>query len=465
MIHHFAGSISSPKAKILDGDRIAICCAAVTTPKDELYWPAAEPKSHSSGKVYDSLFVRHWDTWKTKNHNALWYGQIEKKHGKWSLEAPFNNLLAGTKLECPVGPFGGAGDFDIGANGIAFVAKDPEINPARYTKSDVYYVPLKAFNDKPTTPKIVETGDLLGYSNSPTFAHDGKQLVFLKMKHKQYESDKNRLVLVPDVNEPSKSSEFYKTEDGKGGWDRKPDSLAWSADDSELYVAAEDQGTVTLFKLPSCPTKATELPTAIFGENSVSDTRVLGKGKALFLSTTSHVDSSRYVTLNPDTKEVTDISSSSKHGKSFGLNKSQSTSYWFKGSKGYDINALVVLPSDFDESKKYPLAFLVHGGPQGAWTTDWSTRWNPAIYAEQGYIAVCPNPVGSTGYGQAHTDAIKEDWGGSPYDDLVKCFEYLEKEVPYIDTDRAVALGASYGGYMMSKYLETQRTRQKLISG
>jgi dipeptidyl aminopeptidase/acylaminoacyl peptidase len=109
-------------------------------------------------------------------------------------------------------------------------------------------------------------------------------------------------------------------------------------------------------------------------------------------------------------------------------------------------------PSHFDKAKKYPLAFLIHGGPQSAWTDDWSTRWNPAIFAEQGYVVVCPNPTGSTGYGQDFTDAIANNWGGDPYEDLVKCFEHIEKNVEYVDTNRAVALGGSYGGYMISKF-------------
>jgi len=107
-------------------------------------------------------------------------------------------------------------------------------------------------------------------------------------------------------------------------------------------------------------------------------------------------------------------------------------------------------PSTFNPAFKYPLAYIVHGGPQGAWTDGWSTRWNPAVFAEQGYVVVCPNPTGSTGYGQAFTDAIEKQWGGLPYEDLVKGFEWIEKNMKYVDTSRAVALGASYGGYMMN---------------
>ncbi|KAL8666649.1 MAG: hypothetical protein Q9202_001187 [Teloschistes flavicans] len=98
----------------------------------------------------------------------------------------------------------------------------------------------------------------------------------------------------------------------------------------------------------------------------------------------------------------------------------------------------------------YLIYHLLVTGQKGAWTRSWSTRWNPAVFAEQGYVVICPNPTGSTGYGQAFVDAIGGSWGGLPYDDLVKGFDYIKETLPYVDTDRAVALGASYGGYMMN---------------
>jgi dipeptidyl aminopeptidase/acylaminoacyl peptidase len=114
------------------------------------------------------------------------------------------------------------------------------------------------------------------------------------------------------------------------------------------------------------------------------------------------------------------------------------------------VHAWVVKPSNFSSDKKYPLAYLIHGGPQGAWEDSWSTRWNPAVFAEQGYVVICPNPTGSTSYGQAFTDAIQGQWGGLPYEDIVLGFDWIKKNVKYADTERAVALGASYGGYMMN---------------
>lgn len=143
--------------------------------------------------------------------------------------------------------------------------------------------------------------------------------------------------------------------------------------------------------------------------------------------------------------------SSSKDGSSLGLKPSQVSSIWFPASDpsvNKEVHAWVTKPSNFSASKKYPLAMLIHGGPQGSWADSWSTRWNPAVFAEQGYIVVAPNPTGSTGYGQAFTDAIRRDWGGAPYQDIVNCFEHVSKHMPEVEVSRAVMLGASYGGYM-----------------
>ncbi|KAJ4003321.1 hypothetical protein NW752_011773 [Fusarium irregulare] len=451
MIQYFPGGISDPKVKILSEDKVLVVCSSLTTPKGDMYWQAAQPKTYTSAKIYTGLFVRHWDKWTTENRNSLWYGVLSKKDDKWKLEnSSLTNLLEGTQLSCPVAPFGGAGDFDICENGIAFVSKDPDLNPARYTKTDLYYVPIKSWTEKAPKPQIIKTGRLRGYSSTPVFSNDGKKLAFARMKSQQYESDKSRLLLIPDVTDLSNVQEFYQTDDDEGGWDLRPDWVIWKRDDKELYVAAEKHGRSMLWKLPADTLKARDLPEPIHEDGSVLVAHTLAKSDSLLITTRSRVESSSYGILDPESKSVKVISASSKNGKTFGLSKSQATEIWYPGSAGYDNHALVMLPSDFDKSKKYPLAFLIHGGPQSAWTDDWSTRWNPAIFAEQGYVAVCPNPTGSTGYGQAHVDAIAENWGGAPYNDLVKCFEYLEKHVDYVDTDRAVALGASYGGYMIN---------------
>ncbi|KAK8049063.1 hypothetical protein PG994_010793 [Apiospora phragmitis] len=421
-IQAFDGSISNLKAHKIGQDTVAIACSALATP--------------SGG----DLFVRHWDTYVTENKSAIWYGALKKDNDSWKLQEPgLVNALAGTQLESPFPPFGGASDYDIGSQGLAFVSSDPEINPAIYTRTNVYYVPLKTFTEKAPVAQEIKTGHLQGYSMTPVFSHDGKQLAFKRMRHRQYESDKPRLMVVPDIKDLSNVQEFYKSDDGEGSWDQRPDAIVWSKDDSDLFTA--------LIALKA----AQKLPVQITNEGSVRDVVNLGDDSdRLLIHSNSLIDGSEYSVVDPQASAVSLVSSASKQGKSFGLSKSQVSDIWFQGDGDYKVHALVMKPSNFDPSKKYPLAMLIHGGPQGAWGDSWSTRWNPAIFAEAGYVAVMPNPTGSTGYGQKLTDAIGCDWGGRPYKDLENCFEYIAKNMEYVDTDRAVGLGASYGGYMVN---------------
>jgi dipeptidyl aminopeptidase/acylaminoacyl peptidase len=423
------------------------------TPTGALYNSEKVEKPHTSGRVYSKLFVRHWDQYVSENTNTIWYGTLKESEGRLALAEPgLINALSGQKsprLESPVPTFGGAGDFDIGKAGIIFIAKDPTLDDASYTKTDLYYVALKSFSERPPAPKVVKTGNLKGYCGSPVFSPDAKSIAFTRMKSDKYESDKQRILLIPNITDLSNVQEFFETKSGQGGWDRRPDSILWSGDGKELYVTAEKEGRNLLWKLPASPRLATSLPEPMTRTGTVIDVKLLKEGdKQLFISSNSLIDSSTYSVLDPSEPSKTrTISSSSKGGKAFGLNEKQCDEIWFDGAES-KVHALIMKPSQFDKNKKYPLAYLIHGGPQGAWNDGWSTRWNPAIFAEQGYVVVTPNPTGSTGYGMAFQNGIRNEWGGKPYLDLVAGFQYIEKNMPYVDTSRAVALGASYGGYM-----------------
>lgn len=420
--------------------------------------PEAEKKPLTSAKIYTNLFARHWDSWVGENRNAIFYGSLKKKaSSSLVLEAPgLVNVLAGTGLQSPVPPFGGAGDFDISSSGVVFVARDPKLSPATHTKSDLYYVPLRSFTQaKPPAPQLIKTGKLRGYSGAPAFSHDGKSVAFTRMRHDQYESDKTRLLLVPDVEDLSNVQEFYSTPDEEGGWDRRPDSVLWSEDDKELYVVAEDLGRSKIFKLPASPLEARDLPEVVSDiEGSIADVRPLPGGK-LFVSASSLVDNSFYTSVDPRSEPTSLLlSSNTKQGRTFGLSRAQVSELWFDGAGSYKVHAWVLRPSNFTPDKKYPLAMLIHGGPQSAWADSWSTRWNPAVFAEQGYVVVMPNPTGSTGYGMSLQNGIRNSWGGRPYEDLVACYDHVASPASgmsaYVDLDRAVALGASYGGYMVN---------------
>lgn len=433
VIASFNGSVGNLKVAHLDSSTIALTFTGLATPTGELYNSETAKKPQSSARVYSKLFVRQWDAYVTENISAIWFTTLKKSHGVKKMSvAPLRNAFAGhsVKLESPVPPFGGAGDYDLSKNGIVFVAKDPKLDPANYTKTDLYYIPLKTFTEeKIPSPIIVQTGNLKGYSNGPVFSPDAKSVAFTRMKNIQYESDKPRLVLIPDITDLTNVQEFFETSDGEGSWDLRPEGITWSADGEELYVTAEENGRGKLFKLPASPRHARDLPIAIVSDGTVTEVKVLPNNN-LLVSSNSLIDNSVFSILNPaKPAEFSTISSSSKSGKAFGLSQNQVDEFWYAGAEDYSVHAWVVKPSNFDKSKKYPLAFLIHGGPQGAWNEGWSTRWNPAIWAEQGYVVVTPNPTGSTGYGMAFQNGIKNNWGGRPYIDLVKGFEYIESNL------------------------------------
>ncbi|KZF25951.1 alpha/beta-hydrolase [Xylona heveae TC161] len=453
------GPVSNIKLAKISDDAFAVAVVGQATPDGALYNPEKAPKQQSTGKVYTSLFVRHWDYYLSPQRNSIFYGRLtlEPSHvtnssDKYTL-SKLTNSLKGTGIESPIPPFGGTDHFDLSSSGIAFVAKDPDENPATNTKAHFYFIPIKTFTglSTPEPIKVVVDG-LEGACTSPVISPDGTKAVFLQMKKNGYESDKNRVILIPDLTNPFQTVELLASENGKGAWDSSPSSVSWSNDGNTLYLVAEATGRGILFSLPSNPADIKGLPKKLTTTGTVSDIAAASKSSnELFISSTSLVDNSYYSILDPAKPgELKLISSSSKGGKTFGLSQDQVSDIWFPGAGDYKVHAWVVKPSNFDSSKKYPLAYLIHGGPQGAWAESWSTRWNPAVFAEQGYVVITPNPTGSTSYGQDFVDAIQEEWGGRPYTDIVKGFEYIRDNLSYVDTDRAVALGASYGGYMMN---------------
>lgn len=456
-------AISDIKVKVVDDDHTVIAAVVKAKPDGSMYNPENTPKKISSGMLYDNLMVRHWDQYVTPNKNSIWHGVLQKAKpritepkGRYSL-GNLTNVLKGSRLESPIPPFGGADDFDIGVHGIGFVAKDPDLNPALNTLSNFYFVAIEDLSGSPKYSKPVKYAldGLEGASNAPSLSADGNAVAFLQMKQNGYESDKNRVLVCPDLTKSRATIELMKNYQGTGLWGRSPGSVNWGSDGKVLFLTAEEEGRVKLFKLdlPTNLIDMTNLPQALTEKGSISTVQSLGDNSShLFLSSSNLLDNSVYSILDPESSaEAKVVSSNSHNGASFGLSQDQVSDIWFDGAgENTKVHAWVIKPSNFSKDKTYPLAYLIHGGPQGSWEDSWSTRWNPAVFAEQGYVVITPNPTGSTGYGQAFTDAIAEQWGGLPYEDLVKGFEYIKSNLSYVDTSRAVALGASYGGYMVA---------------
>jgi dipeptidyl aminopeptidase/acylaminoacyl peptidase len=359
-----------------------LALSAQANPDGSLFNPEKQPKKNSTGRVYSSLFVRHWDTMITSDRTAIWTGTLHASTsnfsstgGKYKL-SKLTNALKGTGLESPVAPFGGTDHFDIGPNGLVFVAKDPDLNPATHTKQNLYIVPRSETNstsfDLLSTPQKITLEGFEGATTSPVFSPNGKSVAFTSMREDGYESDKSQLFVIPDVKVPSLKEYFLSSVDKyKGRWDRSIGGISWSKDGKTLYLTAEDQGRGAIFSLPSQVGAANSLPKKIYTGGSPSDVRPLNNGK-IFISGNSLVDNSFYALFDPSStnSDAQIISSSSKSGSTFGLSRNQVDEIRYQGAES-EIHAWVIKPSNFKKGEKYPLAYLIHGGPQGAWEDSW----------------------------------------------------------------------------------------------
>lgn len=474
-----AGPVSDLRVCFIEDGMVAIAVAGKANPDGSLHNPKDVPKTLSSARVYDATFVRHWDRWIEKERNTIFTALLKKaparvqgREGRYNLIG-LTNALKGTGLECPIPTFGGTDHFDIGLDGLAIVAKDPDLNPATHTKCNAYWIPKEELMEmsEPKPQKLYLPG-FEGAATSPVFASDGS-LAFLQMRTDGYESEKNEIIKVyfehkSSLSFPNAPRNFNykamsltpstKLQSENNFWSLSPSGILWSHDAKTLYVQVEDTGAGTLWALPVLPDFPMP-PRQLTHKNYINEVALIPRSPLLLISSSSLVDSSVFSLLDPRPLENTlngshtslrVLQQPSLMHNHFGLSPSQVSSIWWKGHNDHPIHALMTVPSTFDPKNKYPLAYLIHGGPQGAWNDQWSTRWNPVLFAEQGYVVICPNPTGSTGYGQPFTNAIRNNWGGSPYIDLEKGFDYIADNLDFVDTSRAVALGASYGGYMMN---------------
>lgn len=452
-----AGNIDADASGVVvkkagDGE-YAFAVWALAKPDGSIYNPEKEPEPKSTGRLYKSTFVRHWDTYITPNRRAIWYGSLSAKSGSDDKTRSYHlsdltNVLKGTGFESPLPPFGSTDNFDISSTHVVFVAKDLNLNPAFHTKSNVYIVDIDN-DDGPGEPVQVSVRGIDGAATSPTISPDGKAVAFLQMRENGYESDKNQVIVVPDITDPSSAVDVFASADKKGRWSRSPVSVSFSRDGKKLRFLAEDRAHARLFSTSIEDLDDVRVPTFLAGKTGsvlsfteVEDGTIIASGSSL-------VDNSIFWAVDPAGPTVKVLDSLSHNGALFGLSRDQISEIYFPGAE-HEVHAWVIKPSFFERGKKYPLAYFIHGGPQSAWLDGWSTRWNPAVFAEQGFVVVAVNPTGSTGFGQDFTDAIKGQWGGLPYRDLVAGFEYVEKHLDFVDIDRAVGLGASYGGYMVN---------------
>ena len=454
-----AGKIDAPvsglKVKNLHNGSIALVLVGQASPNGELYNPEKAPKPLSTVREYSKMYVRFWDHYLGRERTTILYATLSLSNTRYTIcDKGLVNALEGTGLEVSKSIFGMDKQYDLSSTGILFLAQDPTLNAAAGPpRIDLYYISLSTFSERdPPKPSLIRAPGFGGSSSSPVFSTSGNSVAFLQNEDYIKYYGKNYLFVIPDISNSSVAKKLsLSTEKSGPSWNLTPSSVMFSSDGKELYLSAEEDGSGKLFKVPSSPTTSGAILVPLSEDGVVSAAHRCGtSSNQLLVTKTNYVDNGIYSLLNPSDGASHLVLSASKKGSAFGLHPSQVSKIYFKGAGNYNVQAWVLKPSDFSNQKTYPLAFLVHGGPVSAWNEGWSTRWNPAVFAEQGYVVVLPNPVGSTGFGQDHIDAIDEQWGGLPYQDLVNCFDYIDSELKFVDTERAVALGASYGGYMMN---------------
>jgi dipeptidyl aminopeptidase/acylaminoacyl peptidase len=411
-------------------------------------------KSKVKGQIFDRLLYRHWNAYKGGKRSHIFAAAaptetpITKAIG---LDASRPRDLTPGDYDAPVFSLGGQDDYAFSPDGqeICYASNHDKVE-ATSTNNDLWIVPVNGGAAQNIT------ADNPASDSTPLYSPDGKYIAYRAQQRPGYESDRFRLMLYD-----RKTGKRRSLSDGEDPFDRWVDSIAWSPDSQKLYLTAGDGGDSPIYMVFVNGESPLVLSIArgtndslvvtpdgkslIFSRNSLrypSELFVVGVGNSQrFLGWKSL---QQFPDNGPDGKPLTHLNDAVLSQ----VGMAPLESFWFEGAKGDKVQGFLVKPPNFDATKKYPVKFLIHGGPQGAWGDDWSFRWNPELFAANGYVVVTINFHGSTGYGQKFIDAINGDWGGAPFEDLMKGLDYAEKTYPFIDKDRECALGASYGGYM-----------------
>jgi len=378
----------------------------------------------ATGRLYESAFVRHWDTWKDGRRSHLFVLDT----GSDALV----DVMKAMDADTPSKPFGGSEEmtFTPDGTGLVFSARDVGPKEPWSTDFDLYLVPV----DGSAEPACLTPGNE-AWDTHPVFSRDGKTLAYLAMSRPGYESDQFKIVV---QDWPSGSKRFLAK-----AWDRSPSDFCFSSDNKTLYATAANVGQVSLFAIDLAFERVRVLVRegAVRGVDLAGDRLVyahchLKSPTELYSISVEGRDKKTMTAINADRVAAADMGDYEQ--------------FSFKGWHDETVYGFVVKPVNFDPAKTYPVAFMIHGGPQGSFNNTFHYRWNPQAYAGAGYAAVMVDFHGSTGYGQAFTDSITGDWGGKPLEDLQQGLAAALKQFSWLDGTRVGALGASFGGYMIN---------------
>ena len=418
----------------------------------------AAEKSKVKAKLFTRLLYRHWNAYGNGKRSHLFIVEADCDAAGGNTACAGKDLTPGDH-DVPPFSLGGQDQYQFSPDGkeIAYTSNIEEVE-ATSTNSDVFTLSL---TEPAAKPKNL-TAENKGSDSTPMYSPDGKWLAIRSQFRAGYESDRFRLRLIDRATE--------KITNLTENWDRWVDSMNWAPDSKKLYITAGDHGDVPIFIVDIAGGPATEVvpgtndsPTPIgngrqivFARNSVRFPVELYKAEITVGESVGGVVGTRIdaeaKNRNPEAQVPDPAVALTRLNEAVfaSISMQPVEPFWFTGSEKAKVQGFIVKPPNFDSSKKYPVKFLIHGGPQGAWGDDWSFRWNPNMFAADGYVVVMVNPRGSTGYGQKFIDDINGDWGGRAYHDLMLGLDYAEKNYSFIDKDRECALGASYGGYAVN---------------
>lgn len=393
-------------------------------------------KSLVKAKIFDHLLFRHWNSWRDGKRSHLFLMPYE---GGKAID------LTPGDYDTPPISLGSRQDYTFSPDGkeICFVRNtDPELRISLGTNNDIFFTSIKG-------GKIEQITTNKANDNSPHYSPDARFIAYRAMARADFEADKYSLMLYDRENK--------KTTNLTKNLDRSVNEILWSPDNSSIYFTFQEKSRISLARI-FLENKRVEKILEGFYIDSLSLSK--DGGTFLFLKQSLNHPSDIY-SFDLKTKKIvqlTDINGDLL--KNLKMNPAEE--FWFEGAETEKIHGFLVKPPFFESSKKYPLVMLIHGGPQGAWSDNFHYRWNAQMFSAPGYVVAMINFHGSTGYGQKFTDSISGDWGGKPYEDIMRGCDYLLSHYDFIDKNRMAAAGASYGGYMIN-WIEGHTDRFKCL--
>jgi dipeptidyl aminopeptidase/acylaminoacyl peptidase len=405
--------------------------------------------------IFDSLLYRHWNAYKEGKRSHIFVVAADACVGTAAPGCPAGAArdLTPGDYDSPVFSLGGQDDYAFSPDGqeVCYTSNHEKVE-ATSTNNDLWIVPVNGGTGVPPAQAKNITADNPASDSTPLYSPDGNWIAYRAQKRPGYESDRFRLMLYDRKTGERKN----RSED----FDQWIGTYTWAADSRRIFFSSETQGEAPIYALTLAGGKPREIRRGFFDDLVFTHSGDKLLFTQMSLAAPNEIGlSSVFVECGkkePSAEATAPCEVDAKGSALTQLNDSLLSqvsmspleSFWFEGAHGDKVQGFLVKPPNFDPAKKYPLKFIVHGGPEVPMGDMWSYRWNAQLFAASGYVVIMTNFHGSPGYGQKFIDSINGDWGGAPFEDLMKGLDYAEKTYPFIDKDRECAMGASYGGYM-----------------